>query len=340
VQLKEQVNLTKTQELIIAAYLKNKKINIYIDDLDRGWESKKSDIQNLSALLNAVRDLSNDNPGLNFKISLRSDVYYLVRTSDESTDKIEGSVVWYSWTQHEILLLLIKRIQTYFGNEFNIDSFRQLQQSQLAKNLDSVFEPKFWGIGKWSEIQMFRVLMSMIRKRPRDLVKLCTLAAKRAYNLKLDKINTECLRSIFEEYSQGRIQDTVNEFKSELPKIESLLLGMKPTKKTLKTSENYIFTTQSLIGKINNIMMHSNFNFANGTSASARDLLQFLYKINFLTARKLTESGEIDRKDFEENRYLSTQFVDYGYDWEIHPAYRWALQPDSIEDIFYKLDIR
>lgn len=340
IQLKEKLNLSQTQQAIISSYLKNKKINIYIDDLDRGWESKKSDIQNLSALLNAVRDMSNDNPGLSFKISLRSDVYYLVRTSDESTDKIEGSVVWYTWTQHEILLLLIKRIQTYIGNEFNIDSFRQLHQAQLAKYLDSVFEQKFWGIGKWSEIPMFRVLMSMIRKRPRDLVKLCTLAAKRAHNLKLDKINTESLRSIFEEYSQGRIQDTVNEFKSELPKIESLLLGMKPSKKTLKTSENYIFTTQLLLSKINNIMMHANYTFANGSSATARDLLQFLYKINFLTARKLTESGEIDRKDFEENRYLSTQFVDYGYDWEIHPAYRWALQPDSIEDIFYKLDIR
>jgi len=338
--IKEKLNLNQAQEIIIISYIKNKKINIYIDDLDRGWESKKSDIQNLSALLNAIRDMSNDNPGLNFKISLRSDVYYLVRTSDESTDKIEGSVVWYTWTPHEILLLLIKRIQTYLGNDFNIDSFRHLQQSQLARYLDYVFEPKFTGIGKWSDIAVYKVLMSMIRKRPRDLVKLCTLAAKRAHNLKQNKINTESLRSIFEEYSQGRIQDTINEFKSELPKIESLLLGMKPTKKTLKASENYIFTTQQLLAKLNNIMMHSDFKFANGRSATARELLQFLYKINFLTARKLTESGEIDRKDFEENRYLSNQFVDFGYDWEIHPAYRWALQPDSIEDIFYKLDIR
>ncbi|RYE14277.1 MAG: hypothetical protein EOP34_06945, partial [Rickettsiales bacterium] len=213
--LKEKINLTYTQEAIISSYLSNKKINIYIDDLDRGWESKKNDIQNLSALLNAIRDLSNDNPGLNFKISLRSDVYYLVRTSDESTDKIEGSVVWYSWNQHEILLLLIKRIQTYLGNDFQIDSFRNLQQSQLAKYLNDVFEDNFIGVGKWEKIPMYRVLMSMIRKRPRDLVKLCTLAAKKARNSKLNKINTESLRSIFEEYSQGRIQDTVNEFKSE-----------------------------------------------------------------------------------------------------------------------------
>ena len=57
-------------------------------------------------MLNAVRDLISENPLMRFRISLRSDVYYLVRTSDESTDKIEGSVIWQSWTNHEILVLL------------------------------------------------------------------------------------------------------------------------------------------------------------------------------------------------------------------------------------------
>jgi hypothetical protein len=71
--------------------------------------------------------------------------------------------------------------------------------------------------------------------------------------------------------------------------------------------------------------------------ASSKELANFMYKINFLTARKEQKDGEIDRKDFEENRYLSSQFVDFGYDWEIHPAYRWALQPNSIDEIFRTL---
>ena len=32
---------------------------MYIDDIDRGWESRKEDIQRISALFNAMRDLSN-----------------------------------------------------------------------------------------------------------------------------------------------------------------------------------------------------------------------------------------------------------------------------------------
>jgi hypothetical protein len=79
--------------------------------------------------------------------------------------------------------------------------------------------------------------------------------------------------------------------------------------------------------------------FVNGATATARDLAGFLYKINFLTARKVLPTGEIDRKYFEENRYLSASFSDFGYDWEIHPAYRWALQPDSITDIYERLEL-
>jgi hypothetical protein len=50
------------------------------------------------------------------------------------------------------------------------------------------------------------------------------------------------------------------------------------------------------------------------------------------------ESGEIQRKYFEDSRYLSSDFVDFGYDWEVHPAYRWALQPQDLGAIFREMD--
>src|ERR1044072_7745568 len=108
--IKETIDLSPTQKLMVDKFLSAKKIVVYLDDLDRGWEGKKEDIKRISALLNCIKDMSIDNPGLQFKISLRIDVYFLVRTSDESTDKIEGDVVWHSWANHEILAMLIKRI--------------------------------------------------------------------------------------------------------------------------------------------------------------------------------------------------------------------------------------
>jgi hypothetical protein len=80
------------------------------------------------------------------------------------------------------------------------------------------------------------------------------------------------------------------------------------------------------------------FRWAKDSIATTKELAAFLYKINFLTARKETANG-IDRKYFEENRYLSNKFVEFGYDWEVHPAYRWALQPDDPKKIFDELKL-
>jgi hypothetical protein len=324
--------------VMIESFIKRPKINVYIDDLDRGWQGMKPHIVRISALLNAVRDISTDNRGLNFRVSLRSDVYYLVRTSDESTDKIEGSVIWHSWTNHEIFALLIKRISTFFGEAIDEHQLMQSPQSVLWARLERVMEPTFLGKGQWSNVPTYRVLMSLIRKRPRDLIKLCTLAAGRANRARSSLIRTNHLEGSFEEYSQSRLQDTFNEFRSELPNVERLLMNMRPNKKERTAKSGYVYTTEELLKKIGKVKEMEPFRFATGLTAGNRELAAFMYKINFLTARRETPDG-IVRRYFEENRYLQSQFSDFGFDWEIHPAYRWALQPESLNEIFKSLEL-
>lgn len=330
-------NLEPTKKLLLEAFLKSGNIYVYMDDLDRGWRGNENDVRNISALLNAVRDIASESRGIRFRISLRSDVYYLVRTSDESTDKIEGSVVWLSWKNHEILALLVKRVEQYIGVDRSADELFAMSPKELAKPLDRIMEPTFNGRGHWSNIPTYRMLMSLVRKRPRDLVKLCTLAARDALLKGNEIIKTENFNNIFEEYSQGRLQDTVNEYRSELPEIERLLLGMKPTTIEKRTKLGYYYNTASLLKKIANIEQGGVFKFHNGKIPDSKEIASFLYKINFITARK-NVGDFIDRKYFEENRYLSSKFADFGYDWEVHPAYRWALQPDSLKDIFENIN--
>jgi len=335
--LEKGLNLSASEDLLFKNLFSSQSINVYLDDLDRGWQGKREDITRISALLNAVRDINNENKNIRFKIALRSDVYFLVRTSDESTDKTEGAVVWYSWTNHEILALLVKRVETFFGRIANEATLIAKRQQQLARHLDPIMEHRFKGRGKWADVPMHQVLMSLIRKRPRDLVKLCTLAAKSAQKRKSTHIKTEDFQGIFEEYSQGRVQDTINEYRSELPAIERLIMGMKPAKKERQTAAGYVYSTDALIKKLAAISEQGKFTFQDKEIRSERDLAHFLYKINFLTARKELQGGEILRKYFEENRYLSGKFVDFGFMWEIHPAYRWALQPDDLNSIFDSL---
>lgn len=329
--VKDNLSLDATKIHFIDKFLKDRKVVVYIDDLDRGWEGKRDDILRISALLNSIRDMANDNPGIRFKVSLRSDVYYLVRTADESTDKVEGSVVWCSWTHQEILVLLIKRIQSYFNNAIDENVLMNSQQKHISSFLDSVIEHKFYGWKSKDVVPTYQVLMSMTRKRPRDIVKLCTMAAREAHNNNKNIINSDHFKAVFDEYSQGRIQDTINEYRSELPPLHDLLFGMRPSRKERDNGKGFIYTTEELRAKLNNLRQNKTFNFKDGKIASADDLIHFMYKINFLTARKELDNGTIQRKYFEENRYISSGRINFGYDWEIHPVFRWALQPEGID---------
>lgn len=281
--------------------------------------------------------MTTDFLGLYFRVALRTDVYFLVRTSDELTDKIDGSVIWYTWTNHEIFKILVKRVALFFGRKLEDRQLAGMHQFQMAKILDDVMESRFAGKGHWENVPMFQVLLSLVRNRPRDLVKLCSEAAAHARAAGNNLIRTNDLEFVFENYSQGRLQDTINEYRTELPAIERLLLGMKPTTIEKKASAGSQYSTDALLNKVKKIEEGGRFTFTNGRTAYTKDLAIFMYKINFITARKVASDGEIDRKYFEENRYLLNEFADFGYDWEIHPAYRWALQPNSIDDIFRSL---
>ena len=339
-KLTEKVGVSKAEfnRVIVDNFVTTGVITVYIDDIDRGWSASKADIKNISALLNALRDIAGSDRRIRFRIGLRSDVYFLVRTSDESTDKIEANVIWLSWSNHEILCIMAKRIETFFGVERDQQAILKLNQTDIANNiLSKVIEPKFAGLGHWSNRSIHNVLLSLTRQRPRDLVKLMHGAAKNAAGAGNQIISTTNLKDSFEEYSNERLQDIINEFRSEMPDIERLLLGMRPTRKERTAAESYLFTNDKLSKKLSSILEQVNLSFTNGRPVTGKSLTQFLYKIDFITARKTQTDGSIDRRYFDRSRFLASEFADFGFDWEIHPAYRWALQPQDIQSVLDSL---
>lgn len=313
-------------------------LTVYLDDLDRGWEARPQDITRISALLNAVRDLVGDAANLRFRLGLRSDVYFLVRTSDESTDKIERNLIWLTWSNHEILALMAKRVETFFGRSVDERALVTKDQTSIARHLDPIIVDRFEGAGKWKGTRTHRVLLSLTRARPRDLIKLLHGAARNAYRSGHDVIQSVDLAAAFELYSGERLQDIINEFRSELPEIQRLLYGMRPTTLQQRTLDNFLYANDALIKKLQNLMQQHPFRFTNGTQVTPKALAEFMYKIDFITARKEDSEG-IARRYFDQSRHLQNQFVDFGFKWEVHPAYRWALKPASTRDIFEDVDL-
>lgn len=317
---------------VAESFLRQGIIRVYIDDVDRGWSASRADIENISALINAVRDLCDQEDNFQCRIALRTDVYFLVRTSDESTDKIEQDIILLAWENDDILRLISLRIITYFDLP-NLNDLSSLSQARISKEiLSQVIDPIYEGRGLWEKVPVSVPLMSLCRKRPRDLVKLLHGAARIAGKEGRSKISSGDLTRSFELYSDERLQDLINEFKSELPEIQALLLKFKPTKQQRKASENFRFTTDQLITRIKNIKGQLRIEFRSGRFADELSILSFLYKIDFVIARQEV-AGKVKWTYFDQKRFLANSAVDFGFQWEIHPAYRWAIQPNDIQNV-------
>ena len=331
-------NEATIDEKIAANFTASQKIIIYIDDIDRGWAATKRDVENISALINVARDLANENRNIQFRIALRTDAYNLVRENDESGDKIEPYVIPVSWSNHDVLVIMAKRVANYFDKDVSIEQLEGQSQLEMSRHLYPVISERFAGGGHWANRPIHNVLLSLTRRRPRDLVKLLSGAAIEAEKSGRRKISTRDLENSFPEYSKARIGDLVSEFKSELPEIERVLYSMKPTTKEAKEKEKrFLYRNDELIAKLNGIGTNQNISFKNTKTVSGQTLAEFLFKIDFVIARR--EKGQlIERFYYEDHSKLQSNFVDFGFVWEVHPAYRWALNPTSVKDIFEEIE--
>jgi predicted RNA-binding protein YlqC (UPF0109 family) len=319
---------------VVASFKKSARVKIYIDDIDRGWAATRRDVEKISALINAARDLSNSyEKNLKFCIGIRTDAYNLVRDNDESGDKFEPYTIPIVWSNHDILVIMAMRVSQYFAIEVDGNDLSRKSQAEISAKLFPVIADRFDGAGHWANRPIHNVLLSLTRQRPRDLVKLLSGAATVAEKHGNNRIETTDLVDSFPDYSKGRIADLIAEFKSELPEIQRVLYAMKPTAKEAKEKvKAFLYSNDELIKKLNGIALNQNIYFANGRKASGQSLAEFLFKIDFVIARK-DHGNYIERLYYQDHSKLQNSFSEFGFAWEVHPAYRWALNPSSIDDL-------
>lgn len=97
-----------------------------------------------------------------------------------------------------------------------------------------------------------------------------------------------------------------------------------------ENKKSHYYTHAELFAKIKDITQRlpTQFSYSN-VPANTADLIEFLFRINFLVASKKSESGSTIRMyyDFSDQRLRETRLGKW--DWEVHMAYRWAIQHDA-----------
>lgn len=314
---------------------KDRNVWIVIDDLDATYQNTDSESLSLATFFSACRYLTQDMKGVFFRVSLRTDVWALIRRYDEALDKTGQYVSEILWGQEDFLALLSLRIKASLQNlglRVPPPGRYESAKSYRERLLSLAFVAKMqWGDSRQASsmqpsltpprmVQTYKVLYTLSYERPRWAIQLCKLAREAALRKRSSRITKESIDEVWGEYGAKRIEDLVAEHKHQCPQVNELLNAFRGALRLMSRDELFKWIN-------NRVSEHLEVKIEGSRTRSAKEIARFLYRIGFIVARSENVDGQYEHYRFDQmsDFLLSRTDDDFSVKWEIHPCYRQAL---------------
>lgn len=329
------VKIPAKNEIELLKRAKDRNVWIIIDDLDATYQNTDTESLSLATFFAACRYLTQDMKGVFFRVSVRTDVWALIRRYDEALDKTGQYVSEILWGQEDFLALLSLRIKANALHRGMRLPFRGAAES--AKNykerlLATVFVPNMqWGDSRQESamqpsltaprtVKTYRVIYTLSYERPRWAIQLCKLAREAALRKNARRITKDSIDEIWGEYGAKRIEDLVAEHKHQCPQVNELLNAFRGALRLMSRQELFAWIK-------NRVSEHLELKIEGTRTRSPREIARFLYRIGFIVARSENDDGQYEHYRFDQmsDFLLARTDDDFSVKWEIHPCYRQAL---------------
>lgn len=318
--VQHQKDVPKNEVELLKRY-SGKKVWFLVDDLDATYQHTDKENLELSTFFSACRYLASQTEGICFRITMRTDVWAMIRRYDESLDKVEQYVDNISWNQADFRTLLYKRV-TYQMNQLHIDDTPPPKHASKIEieehSIDRIFQKRMhWGD---KEQRTYKVLYTLSYHRPRWAIQLCKLTQAEAIKTKMDLIDKTHIDTVWGLYGNKRIADLISEHKHQCSSIEEMLVSFRGAERRMNRDV--------LLDWIkNHITNHMTPIIEGKGEKNPLNIAHFLFRLGFIVARADSEFDDYEHYFFSDMPdFLSTRTNDdFGVTWEIHPCYREAL---------------
>jgi energy-coupling factor transporter ATP-binding protein EcfA2 len=287
------------------------KFVILVDDLDLGWNNSKVANNLLLGLLAAINHLSSLSSNLYVCVFLREDVYSILITQTQHSDKYRN-IERIRWDKSDLLQVLNERIN------FNRN---RSELSTLNDPFNTVF-PLTVGTSNTDNWLLERTLC-----RPRELIQLA-----RYYTESVDGDNPSdnALKSSEQGYSSWKLDDLCTEYSNQYPGLISIFSYWKTNffrnKYHLKRSE----IEEMLLRIAGEVALNEHWFNSIVDATDIDSFLKLLYEIGFIG--DFVQGGEGGSKTFYS--YLDRHEPRFE-EVQIHPCFRRAV--NTVERIRVKL---
>lgn len=325
----QQATATKlhaTNEVELLKRVESKKVWLLVDDLDATYQRTDQENLELSTFFSACRYLISQVTGITFRITLRTDVWPLIRRYDESLDKFEQYIHDITWSQADFRTLLFKRIKYQMdslGTKLPSLPTHATKTEIEEHHIDQLFEKQtLWGD---SEKPTYQIIYTLSYHRPRWAIQLCKLAQIEAIEAGDKLIAKKHIDEVWGEYGKKRIADLIAEHKHQCRDVEELINGFRGADRRMTRDELLKWIT-------NHITNHLTPIIESKVVKSPLDVAHFLFRLGFIVARAEKEYDKYEHYYFSDMPdFLSTRTnQDFNVIWEIHPCYRQALDINKL----------
>ncbi len=286
-----------------------RRILLLIDDVDATFQNTPEEKLELATLFSACRSLVSKVEGLTIRMTIRADVWPIVRKYDESLDKVEQYIQDIQWSEGDFRRILAKRVKS------------SLRFDNSLRDID-VLDSVFVNDAIWDDKQqpLHRPIYTLSYRRPRWGIQLAKLGQKNALSDRKEKIDLKSVEDSLVSYGLKRIEDIVVEHQHQCANVNEIILAFRRAPKR--------FTNSELMDWIrNHISNHLSIVIDQIPTKDTIEIAKFIYRIGFILAR-IEGKGEYQHLSYDEFPDFFSRHVDAGASivtWEIHPCYRQAL---------------
>jgi hypothetical protein len=329
------VKIPAKNEIELLKRAKDRNVWIIVDDLDATYQNTDAESLSLATFFSACRYLTQDMKGVFFRVSVRTDVWALIRRYDEALDKTGQNVSEILWGQEDFLALLSLRIKanaTHLGTRLPARGRKESPRNYKERLLATAFLPKMqWGDSRRESdmqpslaaprmVETYKVIYTLSYERPRWAIQLCKLAREAALRKGSQRITKDSIDEVWGEYGAKRIEDLVAEHKHQCPQVNELLNAFRGALRLMSRGELFKWIK-------NRVSEHLELTIEGTRTRSPQDIARFLYRIGFIVARSENEDGQYEHYRFDQmsDFLLARTDDDFSVKWEIHPCYRQAL---------------
>lgn len=299
---------------------------LFVDDVDQNFRNTPANKTRVAAFFVACRELTNVVQELKIRAAVRPNVWTIIKMEFEALSHIEQYITGIAWSEDAHRRLLAKRVEGYLRRTRQWDAFAEDLPSDQGERdkalIRLVFQdPVEWGKGG-TKRPPHVMLHTLSKHRPRWLVELCKVAAKRASGRVAAVVDRSDVLSELDAFGKRRVEDAIAEFRSQCPEIGELLAAFNREREEYSTDELLDVIKRKILEHLKPVIA--------GVIGPARplDVAAFLFEIGFIFGRRDFSDGSYEHISFSERPTLlrARTGVDDGVRWEIHPVFRQALE--------------